>query len=85
MSNTALRRTLISTENAPRRSTQMNAINILRTLLIAALLSCACAHATDQTIAIALEEGKQVASFKVGDSSCVLKDDQIRCAPTRNK
>jgi hypothetical protein len=30
---------------------------------------------------IALEEGKQVASFKVGDFSCVLKDDQVRCVP----
>jgi hypothetical protein len=63
----------------------MNATNILRTLLIAALLSCACAHATDQTIVIALEEGKQVASCKGGDSSCVLKDDQIRCVPNSNK
>ena len=80
MSNTALRRTLLSTKrNAEIHP--MTATNILRALLIAALLSCACAHATDQTIAIALEEGKQVASFKLGDASCVLKDDQIRCAP----
>ena len=32
-------------------------------------------------IVIAMEQGKQVASFNVGDSRCVLKDDQIRCAP----
>jgi len=39
------------------------------------------AHAADSNIVIALENGKQTASFKVGDSSCVLKDDQIRCTP----
>jgi hypothetical protein len=49
--------------------------------LIAVLLASVTAHAADQTIVIALEDGKQVASFKVGDSSCVLKDDQIRCMP----
>ena len=53
----------------------------LKSLLIAALLTCFSAHAADQTIVIALEEGKQVASFKLRDASCVLKDDQIRCAP----
>jgi len=45
------------------------------------LLASVAAHAAEQTIEIALEEGKQVASFKLGESSCVLKDDQIRCAP----
>jgi hypothetical protein len=59
----------------------MTTTNLLTSLLIAALLASVTAHAADQTIMIALEEGKQVASFKVGDSSCVLKDDQIRCAP----
>jgi len=59
----------------------MNATKILKSLLIAALLASAAAHAADSTIVIALEEGKQVASFQLGDSSCVLKNDQIRCAP----
>ena len=59
----------------------MNATKILKSLLIAALLASAAAHATDSTIVIALEEGKQVASFSVGDSNCVLKNDQIRCTP----
>ena len=59
----------------------MNATRILKSLLIAALLTSAAAHPADSSIVIALEEGKQVASFKVGNSSCVLKDDQIRCAP----
>ena len=59
----------------------MTTTKILKSLLIAALLSSATAHAADQIIVIAMEEGKQVASFSVGDSRCVLKDDQIRCAP----
>ena len=60
----------------------MNATKISRSLLIAALLSsAAAAYAADSSIVIALEEGKQVASFTVGNSSCVLKDDQIRCTP----
>jgi hypothetical protein len=54
---------------------------LLKSLLIAALLASGVAHAADNSIVIAMEEGKQVASFKVGDSSCVLKDDQVRCAP----
>ena len=57
------------------------AIRILKALVIAALLCSAAAHAGESNIMIALEEGKQVATFKVGDSSCVLKDDQIRCTP----
>jgi hypothetical protein len=56
---------------------------LMKCLLIAALLSSAAAHAADDSIVIAMEAGKQIASFKVGDSSCVLKDDQIRCAPVR--
>jgi hypothetical protein len=55
--------------------------NLIKSLLIATLLASAAAQAADSSIVIALEDGKQVASFKVGDSSCVLKDDQIRCAP----
>ena len=59
----------------------MTTTKILKSLLITALLSSAVAHAADQPLVIALEEGKQVASFKVGDFDCVLKDAQIRCAP----
>jgi len=59
---------------------KMTTTKILKSLLIAALLSSATAHGADQTIVTAMEEGKQVASFSVGDSRCVLKDDQIRCA-----
>ena len=64
----------------------MNATKLLKRLLIAALLSSAVAHAADdQTIVIAMEEGKQIASFSVGDSRCVLKNDQIRCVPVKIK
>ena len=59
----------------------MNTTRILKTLLMVAVLFSAVARAADTTIVIALEEGKQVAQFSVADSRCVLKDDQIRCAP----
>jgi len=55
---------------------------ILTNLLIAALLAgSAAAYADETPIQIAMEEGKAVAQFQVGDSRCVLKDDQIRCMP----
>jgi hypothetical protein len=51
-------------------------------MLIAALLATAAvAHADEAPIQIAMEDGKAVAQFKVGDSRCVLKNDQIRCTP----
>jgi hypothetical protein len=59
----------------------MTTTHLLKSFAIAALFASVAAHAADNTIVIALEQGKQVASFKVGDSSCVLKDDQIRCTP----
>jgi len=59
----------------------MTTTKVIKSLLIAALFTSVTAHAGDNTIAIALEDGKQTASFKVGNSSCVLKDDQIRCTP----
>jgi hypothetical protein len=54
----------------------------LTTLLIAALLAgSAAAYADETPIQIAMEEGKAVAQFKVGDSRCELKDDEVRCVP----
>jgi len=50
-----------------------------RSLVIAALLLSGSAHAADGTIQVGREQGGPVAQFKVGDSHCVLKDDQIRC------
>jgi hypothetical protein len=51
-------------------------------LLIAALLSgSAAAYADETPIQMVMEDGKTVVQFKVGDSRCVLVDDQIRCTP----
>ena len=49
-------------------------------LLIGALLvASASAHAAESNIQVAMEDGKTRAQFTVGDSRCVLMDDQIRC------
>ena len=64
----------------------MTTTKLLKSLLIAALLASAAAHAAEQQpIVIALEAGKQIASFNIGDSRCVLKNDQIRCVPVNIK
>jgi hypothetical protein len=57
----------------------MTTTKILKSLLIAALLTSATAYAADQNIVITLDEGNEVTSFKVGDFDCVVKESQIRC------
>ena len=57
----------------------MTTTKLLKSLLITVLLASVTSRAEQQPIVIAIEEGKQIASFKIGDSRCVLKDDQIRC------
>ena len=57
----------------------MTTIKVVNTLLISALLASAPANAADQSIVIAIEELKQVASFKLGDFRCVVKESQVRC------
>jgi len=53
----------------------------LTSLLIGALLAVAApAYADQSPIQVAMEDGKTVAQFKVGDSHCMLVDDQIRCS-----
>jgi len=52
---------------------------ILKSWLIAALLASASAHSADDSIQVAMEDGKAIAQFKIGDSRCVLIDGQIRC------
>jgi hypothetical protein len=59
----------------------MTTTRLVKSLLIAALLASTTARATEQPIVIAMEHGKPVATFTLGDSSCVLKDDRIRCTP----
>jgi hypothetical protein len=53
----------------------------LTSLLIGALLAVAAsAYADESPIQVAMEDGKTRAQFSVGDSRCVLKDDQVRCS-----
>ena len=57
----------------------MTTTKILKSLLIATLLASATAYADQAPIQVAMEDGKTIAQFKVGDSRCVLVDDQIHC------
>jgi hypothetical protein len=59
----------------------MTTRNLIKMLIAALLATAAVAHADEAPIQIAMEDGKAVAQFKVGDSRCVLKNDQIRCTP----
>jgi serine/threonine protein phosphatase PrpC len=71
-------------EHNRKRSTESQTMTTktLTNLLIAALLAASAAAYADETpIQMAMEDGKAVAQFKVGDSRCVLVDDQIRCTP----
>jgi serine/threonine protein phosphatase PrpC len=56
-------------------------LNVLSGVLVVALLIAGMARADDGAIRVTSEQGSSVARFKVGDSRCVLKDDQVRCAP----
>ena len=58
----------------------MTTTKILKSLLIATLLASAAAHAADNSIRVAMEDGKTIAQFKIGDTDCVLVDGQIRCS-----
>jgi hypothetical protein len=59
----------------------MTTANLIKSLMIAATFAAVTAQAADSTIVIAMEEGRQVATFSVGNANCVLKDDQVRCTP----
>jgi hypothetical protein len=64
------------------RRVQIMATKTLTKLLSATLLAgCAAAHACESAIQMAIEDGKMIAQFKVGDSRCSLTDDRIRCTP----
>jgi hypothetical protein len=60
----------------------MTIARMLKTLLLAAALFAGGVNAAGNAITIAAEDGKTVAQFTLGDSNCVLKDDQILCTPT---
>ena len=54
----------------------------LRGVAIAALLAGSCAaYAQETPIQVAIKDGKTTAQFRVGDSRCLLVDDEIRCTP----
>ncbi|PWT71994.1 MAG: hypothetical protein C5B46_07405 [Proteobacteria bacterium] len=56
--------------------------NLSKSLLIAALIASASAHAADDTITVTVKNGKPHATFQLAGSRCVLVDDQIRCTST---
>ena len=58
----------------------MTTTNLIKSLVIAALFASVSAHAADNSIVIAQEDGQQAATFKLNGSACMLKNDQIRCA-----
>ncbi len=60
----------------------MTTARMLKSLLLAAALLAGGAHAASNTITMGAQDGKTVAQFTLGDSRCVLKDDQILCTPT---
>jgi len=60
---------------------KMTTTKLLKSLLITVLVSSVTAHAVEQTIVINVEEGKQIASFRLGDSRCVPKNVTLPLAP----
>jgi hypothetical protein len=54
---------------------------ILNGVLVVALVTSSMVRGGDNAIRVSNEQGSPVARFKVGDSRCVLKDDQVRCVP----
>jgi hypothetical protein len=57
----------------------MCSIKHLSSVAIAALFVSVSAQPADDSVVITQEGDKQIASFKIGTSKCVLKDDQIQC------
>ena len=60
----------------------MKMTHILTSLLMATLIAGA-ARAAETTIQVEREQGTPVASFKIGDAHCVLRDDRVHCTPVR--
>jgi hypothetical protein len=52
---------------------------LLKALTIAGLLAASSAALADQSIQVNVINGKQQASFQVGDGNCVLMNDTIQC------
>jgi hypothetical protein len=59
----------------------MNAKTLSRLLLAIVLSGATVVSAVEPPIQIAIEGAKSAPQFNIGDSRCVLVDDQIRCTP----
>jgi len=59
----------------------MNFRQVVNGVLLLALLTSGATLAGDNAIRVSDEQGTPIAQFKVGDSRCVLKDDQVHCVP----
>lgn len=57
----------------------MNAKTLTQLLLAIVLAGSAAVYAVERPIQVAIDGGKSVAQFTIGDSRCTLVDDQIRC------
>jgi hypothetical protein len=55
---------------------------LLKALTIAALLASSAAAFADQPIQVQVVNGKQQATFQVGDGNCTLVNDTIQCTRT---
>ena len=57
----------------------MNRKTLTQLLLAIVLAGSAAAYAVDRPIQVGMEDGTSVVQFKIGDSQCVLVNDQVRC------
>jgi hypothetical protein len=53
--------------------------NLVKGLLLVALLASGYAYSAEKTVQVVYEQGTPVAQFKLGDSYCTLREGQIRC------
>ncbi len=57
----------------------MNAKTLTQLLLAIVLAGSAAVYAVERPIHVAIEGGRSVAAFTIGDSRCALVDDKIVC------
>jgi serine/threonine protein phosphatase PrpC len=57
----------------------MKTKTLTQLLLAIVLVGSAAVYGVEQSIQVAMEGGQSVAQFTIGDSRCVLVDDQIVC------
>ena len=59
----------------------MTTKTLMQLLLTIVLTGSPAVYAVERPIRVATEGGERVAMFRIGDSRCVLVDDQIICMP----